>query len=482
MQIILKQSEGWDIELIKRIRSRLAIKVFILTAILLTTCCGITYLCIVRFAPYVYTHKPEDIADPLMELQFTLPELTQDEFPYFMQYWSDSLVEYTEDEFACHIFQSSGEELALPDLKTATGKRIEDYEDLERTANYEFGFRDGTETYIMFIAPNTDKESQVVEALQKSLPILSMIVVSISVIAAFFYAWYMTKPIKEVSAISEKMANMDFSSPCPVSRTDEIGILSGSLNELSRRLSTTLSELQEANRKLQADIDMERQLERQRVEFFSAASHELKTPITIIKGQLQGMLCQVGRYKDRETYLAQALEVTNKLEEMVQELLTISRLDTPGYICNKGRVDFSALVNASLKTHEDLFVQKELSVEKVILPEKVYLWGDVQLLQKVIDNLLSNAIAYSPVGNQIFLKLWQVEERAILTLENTGVHIPNEDIPKLFEAFYRVERSRNRQTGGSGLGLYIVKTILDLHGAQIKIENSERGVIAKIQF
>lgn len=468
--------------MIKKIRSRLSIKVFILTAFLLTACCGITYFCIARFAPYVYTHTLEESEEFLSELQYVLPDLSPDEIPYFIQDWSNFLSDYTEDEFACHIFQSSGEELNLPDLKINTGKRIEDYENLEKTTPFEFYYDDEIEPYIVFIAPNTDKESQVVEALQKSLPILSIIVVSISLFVAFFYAWYMTKPIKEVSAISRKMANMDFDSPCPVRRTDEIGVLSVSLNELSQRLSATLSELQEANRKLQADIDMERRLERQRVEFFSAASHELKTPITIIKGQLQGMLCQVGRYIDRETYLAQSLEVTNKLEEMVQDLLTISRLDTPGYVCNKEQFEFSALIDGSLQAHEDLFMQKELSVDKVILPDKVYLWGDVQLFQKVINNLLGNAIAYSPVGSQIFLKLWQVDEKAILTLENTGVHIPDEDISKLFEAFYRVDQSRNRQTGGSGLGLYIVKTILDLHDAEIKIENSERGVIVTIDF
>lgn len=468
--------------MIKRIKNRLAFKVFILTAILLAVCCGITYLCIAHFSPYVYTHKISEAEEMVFELYMTSPNISQDEAPYLIKDYSDILAAYTDDEFVFHIFNSSGEELVLPDLRINNGRKIEDYEGQDKSEEHEFTFMDGTETYTIFTSQNTDKESQVVEALQKALPILSVIVFAVSVIAAFFYTWYMTKPIKEVSAISKKMANMDFSSPCPVRRTDEIGVLSESLNELSQRLSATLSELQEANRKLQADIDMERRLERQRVEFFSAASHELKTPITIIKGQLQGMLCKVGRYKDRETYLAQSLEVTNKLEEMVQDLLTISRLDTPGYVCNKGQFEFSALIDGSLQAHEDLFMQKELAVEKIILPEKVYLWGDVQLFQKVINNLLVNAIAYSPAGSQIFLKLWQVDEKAILTLENTGIHIPDEDIPKLFEAFYRVDQSRNRQTGGSGLGLYIVKTILDLHGAEIKIENSERGVIVTIHF
>ena len=126
----------------------------------------------------------------------------------------------------------------------------------------------------------------------------------------------MTAPIKKVSKLSKQMADMDFSGFCSAGRTDEIGVLSDSLNTLSRKLEVALSELQEANQKLQADIDMERRLEKQRVEFFAAASHELKTPITIIKGQLQGMLYQVGRYKDRETYLAQSLEITDTLSSV----------------------------------------------------------------------------------------------------------------------------------------------------------------------
>lgn len=468
--------------MIKRIRSRLSIKVFILTAILMAVCCGITYLCIVCFAPYVYTHDVQDAEEIVRELAWELSYTDRDETQYWLPGFSDILAEYTDDEYVFHIFRSSGEEVSVMDVGTLTGKRIENYDKLQKSESYIFHFRDEEEEYILLASQNTGKESQVVEALHKAFPVLVVIVLVISVIVAFFYTWYVTKPIKEVSRLSKKMANMDFDSPCPVRRTDEIGVLSDSLNELSQKLSAALSELQAANQKLQADIDMERQLERQRADFFSAASHELKTPITIIKGQLQGMLCQVGRYKDRETYLAQSLEVTNTLEKMVQELLTISRLDTQGYVCDKRRFDFAVLINDSLKAHEDLIIQKELSVEKIILPETIYLWGDMQLLQKVVDNLLGNAVAYSPAGSQISIKLWQVEEKAILTFENTGVHIPDEDIPKLFEAFYRVEQSRNRQTGGSGLGLYIVKTILDLHEAQIKIENSEHGVIVTVQF
>ena len=222
-------------------------------------------------------------------------------------------------------------------------------------------------------------------------------------------------------------------------------------------------------------------MERQRIDFFSAASHELKTPITIIKGQLQGMLLGIGRYKDQQTYLAESLEVTNTLEQMVQELLTVSRLETPGYICTKSRFDFARLVEDRLTAFDDLFAQKELVLEKSLLPE-TYLLGDAQLLQKAVDNLIHNAITYSPVQNKIAVCLWNEKDKVCFSVENTGVHIPDEAILKLFEAFYRVDISRNRRTGGSGLGLYIVKTILDLHGAEIEIANTVQGVLVKVSF
>jgi len=158
------------------------------------------------------------------------------------------------------------------------------------------------------------------------------------------------------------------------------------------------------------------------------------------------MLYQIGRYKDRETYLAQSLEVTNTLEKMVQELLTISRFDTPGYTCRKSNIDFSRLINERLISYEDLFMQKELIIEKSI-EQEIYVLGDIQLLQMALDNLLGNAAAYSSSGNHIFVKLWNEFDKVNLTIENTGVHIPEESIPKLFEAFYRVDHSRNRQTG-----------------------------------
>ena len=467
--------------MIRKIKSKLSVKVFLITSMLMVACCSVTYLCIAHFAPYIYSHdlaEVEELADMLSE---ELSHIPKEEVQYFIQGYNDILTRQYDNEFAFHLFQNSGKEIALPDINKFTGNKIDDYKSTDTTGEYEISFADSTETYILLLAKNTNKESQVVLALQKTLPILSVTILLVSVIAAFFYTWYMTKPIKKISKLSKQMADMNFSGLCPTNRTDEIGVLSHSLNDLSKKLAAALSELQEANQKLQADIDMERRLEKQRVEFFAAASHELKTPITIIKGQLQGMLYQVGRYKDRETYLAQSLEITDTLGKMVQELLTISRLDTPGYTCKKSNLNLSNLINDRLTAFEDLFMQKDLTVEQSISPE-VYILGDMQLLQKALDNLLGNAAAYSEAGNQIIVKLWEENEKVNLTIENTGAHIPDEAISKLFEPFYRIDQSRNRQTGGTGLGLYIVKTILNLHEAKIEVTNTLQGVIVSTQF
>lgn len=467
--------------MIKKIKSKLSVKVFLITSILMVACCSVTYLCIAHFAPYIYSHDLAEVKELADMLSEELSHIPKEEVQYFIQGYNDILTKQYDDEFAFHLFQSSGNEIALSDLNEFTGNKIDDYKSTDTTEEYKISFADSTEAYILLLAKNTNKESQVVLALQKTLPILSVAILLVSVIAAFFYTWYMTKPIKKISKLSKQMADMDFSGLCPTNRTDEIGVLSHSLNDLSKKLAAALSELQEANQKLQADIDMERRLEKQRVEFFAAASHELKTPITIIKGQLQGMLYQVGRYKDRETYLAQSLEITDTLGKMVQELLTISRLDTPGYTCKKGNLNLSNFIIDRVTAFEDLFMQKDLTVEQSISPE-VYILGDMQLLQKALDNLLGNAAAYSGAGNQVLIKLWKETETTTITIENTGAHIPDEAISRLFEPFYRVDQSRNKQTGGTGLGLYIVKTILDLHGAKIEIANTIQGVIVSVQF
>ncbi len=463
--------------MIRTLKSRLAVKVFLLTALLTGGCCCITYGCLARFAPYIYSHDLSEAESLTWELAMVLSDIYLEETPYLFSEYEDILASAMDHEYILHLFNSSGEEVTATEagLAPMDDSRIEDFSDQNKTEPYTFSPLDCTQEYTLLAAANTRKESQIVEALEKSLPALGIIILIISMAAACFYTWYLARPIRQISRISQRMAGLDFGGTCPTGRADEIGVLAQSLNQMSEKLSAALSQLQLANQKLQRDIDQERQLEQQRREFFSAASHELKTPITIIKGQLEGMLYRIGRYQDRDAYLAQSLETVGTLEHMVQELLVISRLDAPGYACSCTRISLDQLVEERLFALEDLFVQKELDIKKELEPG-IFIDGDRLLLAKALDNLLSNAAAYSPAGSLVHVRLWPEAEHGMLTLENTGIHIPDADIPRLFEAFYRVDSSRNRMTGGSGLGLYIVKTILELHGATADIANTARGV------
>src|SRR5699024_5909564 len=207
------------------------------------------------------------------------------------------------------------------------------------------------------------------------------------------------------------------------------------------------------------------------MEFFSAVSHELKTPITVIKGQLEGMLLDVGAYRDHKKYLTRSLEVANTMESMVQEILTISRLETSGASIVHSQFDIAQYLKTYLSSTEDLMIRKNLTLHTDIEVPALVL-GDSRLLSKVIGNLISNAIFYSPPDNDIYIAAKTQSGKFRFGIENTGVHIPNEDLSKIFEPFYRVDHSRSRQTGGSGLGLYIVQEILKQHGSECNVTNT----------
>ena len=299
--------------------------------------------------------------------------------------------------------------------------------------------------------------------------------------ASIVYSHYVTRPVLRISDVSKRMAELDFNWKCDEKRTDELGILAHSLNEMSQKLSAAMTDLKSANEKLQADIERERALEQAQLDFFSAVSHELKTPITVIKGQTEGMILNIGDYQDRNKYLARSLEVINTMENMVQEILTVSRMKSSKVGLKKETIPFSDMLKQEYALFEDLIVQKGIEWNESITPNLCVV-GDKALLQKAINNLVSNAIAYSPQDSAIYLTAFSENGTVRFLLENTGVHIPDSELPKLFDAFYRVEHSRNKGTGGSGLGLYIVKTILEQHQAEYRIENTKRGVLFTIRF
>lgn len=334
----------------------------------------------------------------------------------------------------------------------------------------ELHFADGTGAELT-VRGGLRAANQSVEAMKRVLPWLLLAVVMLSLLAAFFHARLIARPITEISRIARRIAALDFSAHWQPGRRDEIGALGESLNLLSDNLSSAMAELEHANAALRRDIEHERELERQRLAFFSAASHELKTPVTILKGQLGGMLAQVGVYRDREKYLARALEVTGRMERLIREILTISRIESGGAALKCEAADLSALLAAQLESAGELIAQRAFRLTANIQPG-VQMRGNADLLSNALDNILMNALLYSPEGAAI--RIWLSTNT--LRVENDGARIPADALSTLFTPFYRVEQSRNRNSGGSGLGLYLVKLILELHGARCAVENTATGV------
>jgi len=341
--------------------------------------------------------------------------------------------------------------------------------------SYYFSFADSRDRYMLTVYGEAEQIAELQQSFIRIFPFILLVVLVAAFVVSWLYSRIITKPVLAISSVSEKMSNLQLDWQVDEQRTDELGILGKSLNTLSRNLSSALSELQIANKKLEADIEHEKELEQARTDFFSAVSHELKTPVTIIKGQLEGMLLGIGAYKDHEKYLTRALEIANTLETMVQEILTISRLETAGEHLRQERLDCVQIVKSYLSETEDLIAEKDLQIH-LDLPPTACIRGNKMLMEKVFSNLIGNAVKYSPYGASIYISAYAVQEQICFSAENTGVHIPEDSIPKLFDAFYRVEQSRSRKTGGSGLGLYIVQEILRQHGSECRVCNTQSGV------
>lgn len=451
-----------------------------------TLCCMITYGVISWLIPKTYSTTLDASLDSAVNSLLTeVKNLTPME--------SGNLI----DEFVINqngvliqLFDSSNREIELPSQNSTTfpvfvtsGVAIEsdDPAAYRATHSYIFTFADSDDVYTLTVAGSAQEVNLLKDTLGSIFIILLFVILLVAVLASIVYSHYVTRPVLRISRVSKRMAELDFSWRCEENRTDELGTLAHSLNEMSQKLSASMTDLKCVNEKLQADIERERALEQAQLDFFSAVSHELKTPITVIKGQTEGMILNVGDYQDRNKYLVRSLEIINTMENMVQEILTVSRMKSSKVGLKKETIQFSDILKQEYALFEDLIIQKDIDWNENISSDLSVI-GDKALIQKVINNLISNAISYSPDGSTIYLTAFAEDGAVQFLLENTGVHIPDSEIPKLFDAFYRVEHSRNKKTGGSGLGLYIVKTILEQHQAEYSIINTERGVLFTIQF
>ena len=375
--------------MIEKVKRSLFAKIFIVTFLLTSFCCMITYGVIAWLVPKTYSTTLDTSLDSavnsfLAEVECVTPLESGKLFDEFVLNQNGVLIQ---------LFDSSNNEIELPSQSSSvfpvfvtSGVAIEsdDPAAYRATHSYIFTFADSDEVYTLTIAGSAQEVDLLKDTLGGIFLVLLFVVLLVAVLASIVYSHYVTRPVLRISGVSRRMAQLDFSWKCKEGRTDELGTLAHSLNEMSQRLSASMADLKSANEKLQADIERERALEQAQLDFFSAVSHELKTPITVIKGQTEGMILNIGDYQDRNKYLMRSLEIINTMEGIVQEILTVSRMKSSKVGLKKENIQFSDMLKQEYALFEDLIIQKGIDWKENITPDLCVV-GDKALLQKAIN-------------------------------------------------------------------------------------------------
>lgn len=335
-------------------------------------------------------------------------------------------------------------------------------------------FSDSKTEYALIISSLSQTADVILSLMLRFLPVVLVIILLLSSLSAFICSKVIVSPIAKISQISKRMAFLDMTWKCDIERNDEIGVLASALNTMASRLQAAMEELENANKQLTADVMKLQALEGQRKNFFAAVSHELKTPLTILKGQIENMMLGYGDYQNHEKYLPEALKATEDIECLVKEIITISKMESMNLEDTLQEVSLKQTANDTIQAVLPLAQDKDIQIHQNINTDMV-LSVNPGLWNKALSNIVGNAVRHSPCGEDVFLSLQSGENGNILVIENTGASIPESDLPHMFAPFYRTDKSRSKATGGSGLGLYIVKTILDLHGMTYCIKNTEQG-------
>ena len=285
-----------------------------------------------------------------------------------------------------------------------------------------------------------------------------------------------TEPIMELADISERMANLDFEAKYHDEGKNEIALLGDNINILSEALEKTIKELKTANNELQKDVEKKTQIDEMRKEFLSNVSHELKTPISLIMGYAEGLHeCVNEDAESRAFYCEVIMDEAAKMNRMVKKLMTLNQLESGADVVNMERFDVVTLICNYIQAAQILTRQNNISL-RMEQYEAIYVWADEFKTEEVFANYFSNAVNHAKGEKLIDIRIKPHDDKVRISVFNTGEQIPEEAIPHLWEKFYKVDKARTREYGGSGVGLSIVKAIMESMHQEYGVENYENGV------
>jgi len=299
----------------------------------------------------------------------------------------------------------------------------------------------------------------------------------ICAVAIYLITRRISKPILELASISEKMSDMDFSEKYNGKSKTEIAVLGNSINTMSSNLEKAIEDLKKANAELQKDNELKTQIDEMRKEFISNVSHELKTPIALIQGYAEGLKEGINEAEERDYYCDVIIDESAKMNLMVKKLLTLNHLESGSDILQLDEFNLSLLIKNYVQSAAIMTEQKNILVN-VDVPDECFVNADEFKIEEVFMNYFSNAINHcaSDIQKRIDVKLEKEENKVRVSVFNTGKSIPEESIDRLWEKFYKVDKARTREYGGSGVGLSIVKAIMEAHHGEYGVANVSEGV------
>lgn len=338
-----------------------------------------------------------------------------------------------------------------------------------------FGYCSDNQTIVIMSTPVAGlKES--VNISNKFLIYVAVIGFIITVIITFLITKMITSPILQLAEISNKMGKLDFTARYMGKRSDEIQTLGQNMNYMSDRLKKAISKLQEANEVLKEDIKRKEAIDEMRKDFIANVSHELKTPIALIQGYAEGLnegLCE--DEESRKYYTEVIMDESEKMNKMVKQLLTLSSLESGNSILHKENFNMTSLTDSVLSSISILIGEKNVKVD-FDTSRDVFLYADEFKIEEVVTNYISNAIHHVNDNGNIKIDVSEDESNVYFSVYNTGNQIPEKDLANVWEKFFKVDKAHSRSYGGSGIGLSIVKAIVEAHGGAVKVVNKSDGV------
>ncbi len=391
------------------------------------------------------------------------------------------------------IFTSDREFLSstyiLKDINEIKSKSIEENETkinvkvtTDEVNNISYMFLTGIldNGYVLYIRMPISPIEESVKISNTVLLMIGGITLVVAGIIASFISRKFTNPILQLNDIANKMAKLDFSKKYRITDTeDEINELGRSINTMSDKLEATIKELQKNNIELEKDIEEKSKIDEMRKQFISDVSHELKTPIALIQGYAEGLIENVNSDEESRKFYAEViLDETNKMDKLVKQLLELMKLEYGKREFDNEKFNINELINEVLRKCSVMINEKNIKVY-FENKEPIYVYADEFYMDQIITNYLTNAIKHAEEvkkETKIEIKVEKVSNKIRVSVFNTGENIPEEDLQRIWGRFYKLDSSRNRQDGGSGIGLALVKAIMNNYQNEYGVKNKKNGV------